>query len=111
MIPEIGKQALQILLEAGNPFLIDVRELQEIEQGMIDGALHIPLGQLTSAFLLSDQDFLETYGRDKPSKQIDIVCYCRSGVRSANATDYLLQLGYQAVSLEGGYSSWKSQNP
>lgn len=78
--------------------LIDVREDHEVAQGMIAGALHIPLG------LVATQTPLQI-----PNRQAKIITYCRSGVRSVTAGNALLELGYSDVtSMAGGIIAWRA---
>ncbi|HEX4191223.1 MAG TPA: rhodanese-like domain-containing protein [Marmoricola sp.] len=72
--------------------VLDVREPTEWAHGRIDGALHIPLGEL-----------VERVG-ELPAEQILVVC--KVGGRSAQATGYLVQAGHDAVNLEGGMLEW-----
>lgn len=74
--------------------VLDVREDVEVAEGMIPGALHIPMGQLGSR--LSDLD------KDRP-----IIVVCRSGNRSAAVADALNQAGYTADTMTGGMTAWQ----
>jgi molybdopterin/thiamine biosynthesis adenylyltransferase/rhodanese-related sulfurtransferase len=77
--------------------VIDVREQDEVEQGIIPGAIHIPRGYLESR--------VEQY---LPEHSTPIVVYCAAGNRSAFAAETLQQMGYQNVaSLKGGFGAWK----
>jgi adenylyltransferase/sulfurtransferase len=78
--------------------IIDVREQDEVDQGIIPGAVHIPRGFL-------EMRIEETVrNRDAP-----IVVYCAGGVRSIFGAEALGQLGYRAVaSMAGGFSGWKA---
>ena len=79
------------------PVLIDVREQDEVEQGIIPGALHIARGNLESR--------VEQY---LPDYETPIVIYCAAGNRSAFAAETLQQMGYHNVaSLKGGFGAWK----
>ena len=79
------------------PLLIDVRELDEYEQGAIPGAVHVPRGFLESR--------IENVARDRSTP---IILSCQSGARSAFAAKSLQDLGYENVrSLAGGFSRWK----
>src|SRR5947209_19402658 len=79
------------------PVLIDVREQDEVEQGIIPGAIHVPRGYLESR--------IEQYIGDY---QTPIVAYCYAGNRSAFAAETLGQMGYKNVaSLKGGFGAWK----
>ena len=79
---------------------LDVREQDEVEQGIIPGAIHIPRGHLESnaAGKLTD-----------PSRPL--VVYCAVGNRSAFAAKTLEELGYaDVVSLKGGFGQWKNED-
>ena len=79
------------------PTVIDVRERDEVEQGIIPGAIHIPRGYLESR--------VEQY---LPEYTTPVVVYCAAGNRSAFAAETLQQMGYQNVaSLKGGFGAWK----
>ncbi len=78
---------------------LDVRELDEYEQGMIPGSVFIPRGHLESQVENKITD------HDKP-----IVVYCAGGVRSAFAAKTLQDLGYHdVVSMAGGFGRWKDE--
>jgi adenylyltransferase/sulfurtransferase len=82
---------------ASQPVVIDVREQDEVEQGIIPGAIHIPRGFLESRVEQSVPDL------DTP-----VVAYCAAGARSAFAAETLQQMGYRHVtSLKGGFGAWK----
>ena len=80
--------------------LIDVRTEAEVAQGVIDGAVHIPLHLIP----LRAADVPQ----DKP-----VVIYCRSGARSAQACAFLAAQGFSNMhNLAGGIMSWaRSGNP
>lgn len=65
-------------------FLVDVRTSGEFSLGSVKGAVNIPLGNLR------DQLF-------KFKDQKNIVVFCKSGVRSAQAKRILEQNGFQNV--------------
>ncbi len=73
--------------------ILDVREDYEWEAGHVDGAVHIPLDQLPDSLdnLDPDQDF---------------AVICRTGGRSARATQWLDAHGYSAVNVNGGMGAW-----
>ena len=73
--------------------LLDVREDDEFKAGHIPGAEWIPLGQLSSRL-------------DELPKDKTIVAVCRSGNRSAQATELLRQNGFDAHNMQGGMNSW-----
>src|SRR6476660_7559287 len=73
--------------------LLDVREADEWEAGHAARAQWIPLGELESA-------------RFTLPMNRRIVCVCRSGVRSARATESLIAWGFDAANMEGGMKAW-----
>ena len=77
----------------GSAILLDVREPDEWEAGHAPDAWFWPLARLdmVRAELPLDQK---------------IVCVCRSGARSAKATELLRSWGLDAVNLEGGMQAW-----
>ncbi len=76
--------------------LIDVREAGEWEQGRIDGARHIVLGEVAGQ--------ASSIAQDRP-----VVFYCRVGGRSAMAADAFRRAGYEAYSLDGGLEAWAGE--
>ncbi len=81
------------------PVLIDIREPDETQQGVIPGAVIIPRG------------FLEMRIEDAvPDRDRPVVLYCAGGVRSAMAAKSLGDLGYTDVtSMSRGFGGWKDQ--
>ena len=79
--------------------VVDVRESFEWRAGHIDGAHHIPLGELANR--------LHELPRDA-----EIVLYCASGARSSRALDILRDAGFaRAKHLKGGYVAWVRARP
>src|SRR6195256_1076633 len=82
---------------SGKPVVIDIREQDEVEQGVIPDAIHIPRGYLESR--------VEQY---VPDRDTPLVAYCAGGSRSAFAAETLQAMGYTNVtSLKGGFGAWK----
>ena len=75
--------------------LLDVREPAEWTAGHIDGALHLPMGELAAR-------------KDELADDRPIVAVCRSGGRSGQVTAALRRAGYDAHNLEGGMQAWAS---
>ncbi|OUZ08844.1 adenylyltransferase/sulfurtransferase MoeZ [Aeromicrobium sp. PE09-221] len=86
--------------DGGRDFaLVDVREPNEYEINKIPGSVLIPKGDV-----LSGKAF-EQLSQDK-----QVVLYCKSGVRSAEALAVLKGAGYSdAVHVGGGVSAWVDQ--
>ena len=75
--------------------LVDVRTVEEFQEGHIKGAVNIPVQDLAGRLK-------ELEPRDKP-----IVVYCRSGARSARARRMLMDQGFKDVLDLGAMSNWK----
>jgi rhodanese-related sulfurtransferase len=76
--------------------LVDVREPYEHEAGRIADDVHIELDRLTEQAGSLD--------RERP-----IVFYCRTGSRSALATEAFAASGFRAHNLTGGLKAWVEQ--
>jgi adenylyltransferase/sulfurtransferase len=88
----------KLMDEVADIQLIDVREPNEYAFAKIEGAKHIPLGELLQR--MSEID--ETK---------DTIVHCRSGVRSANAIHALQNAGFQGnlTNLKGGILAWSDE--
>ena len=97
MIKEITGDELKARLNAGEQLMIvDVRQPEEREEINIPSSILIPLGELEERI-----DEIEDY-REK-----EIIVYCRSGNRSANACMFLQMMGFEnPVNLKGGMLAW-----
>jgi molybdopterin/thiamine biosynthesis adenylyltransferase/rhodanese-related sulfurtransferase len=79
------------------PLLLDVRELDEWQEGKLPRAVHVSRGLLESRI-----------EQIAPDRETPIVVYCAGGSRSALAAKSLQDLGYANVaSLAGGFTEWK----
>lgn len=96
MLEEVTPAELRRRLdEADPPLLVDVRTYEERELARIEPSLHIPL-----------QEFLDRAPREIPG-EAEVVVYCHSGMRSAQATMWLLANGWPNVrNLQGGIDAW-----
>lgn len=83
------------LLERGEIQLIDVRQRHEHEAGRVAGGRLVELGELASR--------AQEIDTGKP-----VVFYCRSGGRSAIATQAFRQAGFDAYNMAGGLLEWKA---
>ena len=93
-IREIDSNQLEEAMKASGVQLVDVRSEAEHAQAKIEGSTHIPLHLLPLKL------------QDLKSGQ-PVVCYCRSGARSAQACAWLMSQGIENVyNLAGGIMSW-----
>ena len=97
-IGETTPEEVRRRLEAGERLeLLDVREDDEVQHGLVPGAQHLSRSHFESRV----EDAL-------PNKDAPVVVYCASGVRSVFAARTLQELGYSDVaSMNGGFSRWK----
>jgi len=90
-IPEVS--AVDAEASSVENVLLDVREADEWEAGHASRAQWVPLGELEAA-------------RFRLPMNRRIVCVCRSGVRSARATESLIAWGFDAANMAGGMKAW-----
>ena len=85
---------------SGEAILVDVREPAEWADGVVSGALLLPLSDLRGE-RERWKPVLEA-NRDK-----ELIVYCRSGNRSAQAIAILEKENFKATNA-GGFADWKS---
>ena len=73
--------------------ILDVREDFEVAEGMIPGALHMPMGDLPTRV-------------DELEQHTPVIVVCRSGNRSARVADALNSAGFSADTMAGGMTAW-----
>jgi molybdopterin/thiamine biosynthesis adenylyltransferase len=87
-------RAHELLSREDGPLLVDIRERSEWETGWIDGALRVPMSELSNQ--------LEEH------RERTLVIYCAHGNRSLRVADALAEAGYgDPVSLAGGIVAWE----
>jgi sulfur-carrier protein adenylyltransferase/sulfurtransferase len=95
-----GSDTLEIDVEgartalAEGAVLVDVRRPEEWDAGRIPGAHHLPQREVAARI------------EDVAAQGDRVVVYCAHGNRSLLAAGALRQLGYDAVSLNGGIVGW-----
>jgi adenylyltransferase/sulfurtransferase len=94
-IPEVSVEELKQIRDRGDAVvLVDVREPREWAISDLADSVKIPLGALPQSL-------------EKLAKEDDIVVYCRTGGRSGNAVQFLMQNGFERVrNLAGGINKW-----
>ena len=99
MVNTIDAEKAMEMMASGDPYtLVDARTQAEFDDGHIEGALLLP------------NDQLETLAEEQlPDKDAVILVYCRSGNRSASASELLIELGYTNVYDFGGIMDWPGE--
>lgn len=94
---EMTAKEVEVLLNEGKvASFIDVREDDEVAEGKIPGAIHIPLGEVE----------LRMHELDKSKEHIMV---CRSGGRSGRAAELLESQGYNVINMQGGMLAWEGK--
>jgi len=91
-----AKEVEEILTEGKTLYIIDVREVDEVKEGKIPGAVNIPLGLIE--FRMHELD-----------KSKEYVIVCRSGGRSGRASQFLEGQGFKVINMEGGMLAWEGK--
>lgn len=93
---KISTEEAKEVMQSGNHYVIlDVRTLDEYNEGHIEGAV-----------LLPDNELEEKAESTLPDKEATILVYCRSGRRSVAAAQDLINMGYTNVYDFGGIVDW-----
>jgi len=88
------EQAKYIISSKPNLIIIDVRTQEEYNNKHIEGSINIPLNIL-------DKEIMEFCSCE------EFLVYCKSGARSRQATDILLEKGYvRTYNMIGGIDAW-----
>lgn len=94
----ITPKELKSRLDKGEQLvLLDVREQWEFDLAKLNGSTLIPLGTLPNSI-------------GNLSRDSEIIAICHHGMRSADATNFLIQQGFSNVkNLVGGIDAWSAQ--
>ena len=77
--------------------LIDVRTPMEFSQGNINGSVNVDFK--------NEEEFFNYF--NELDKSEPVFLYCRSGIRSKNSAEKLINLGFLKIyDLEGGFIEW-----
>ena len=92
--PRIDPAGAAELIASRAAVVVDVRQNGEYRRGHIQGAVHIPLEQLSRRM-------------NKLPAGKTIVTVCQSGHRSAAAARTLTRAGHDVLNLRGGMNAWR----
>ena len=91
-------EAVKMMKDEKNYIILDVRRPDEYAQGHIPGAINVPNEEIGTAEIAA-----------LPDKSQLILVYCRSGRRSKEASEKLVELGYTNIVEFGGILDWKGE--
>lgn len=93
---DISPQEVKQKLDAGEDiFIVDVRQPEEYAQGYVPKALLIPLGEIEQRL-------------DEIPRNLPVIVVCKSGWRSAQASQILDDNGFDNIhNMVGGTLAWK----
>lgn len=92
---KITAEEAKTMIDEGNVTVVDVRRADEYAQGHIAGALLVP-----------NETIADEAASMLPDKNATLLVHCRTGIRSKQASDKLVALGYTAVYDFGGIVDW-----
>ena len=92
------EEGLELMKEDSGYILLDVRRDDEFEEGHIPGAINIPNESIGTEEIA-----------ELPDKNQTIYVYCRSGNRSKQASQKLVDLGYKDVIEFGGIIDYSGE--
>ena len=93
-----AEEAAKMMQSATDYIVLDVRTEQEYASGHIPGAVNIPNETIASGAI-----------QQLPDKEQLILVYCRSGNRSKQASEKLVNLGSTNIVEVGGINDWSGE--
>ena len=91
-------EAVTMMEEESNYVILDVRTPEEFSDKHIPDAINIPNETIGTEEI-----------RELPDKEQLILVYCRSGNRSKQASEKLVNLGYTNIVEFGGINDWPGE--
>ena len=91
-------EEFQKVISSQKVFLLDVRDKDGFNSGHIRCAHNLDV---------QNPDFMKLAEKELP-KDIPIAVYCRTGKRSAMASDMLSKAGYKVYNMDGGITAWEA---
>lgn len=93
------EEAKEMMDSEKSVMIVDVRTKEEYEEKHI-----------TDAILIPNETIGDTDPQELTDKNAPILVYCRSGVRSKQASEKLINLGYTQIYDIGGITTWPYEN-
>lgn len=95
------QEAQTFLTNNPETIVLDVRTPEEFASAT---------GHLKNAKLLPVQELEQRLAELQPHKSKPILVYCRTGGRSARASEILSKQGFTAINITGGILDWNAAN-
>lgn len=92
---KITAEEAKKMMDEGGVIVVDVRRADEYAEKHIPGAVLVP-----------NEDIGEEQPELLPDKDAVLLVHCRTGIRSKQASDKLVELGYTNVYDFGGIADW-----
>lgn len=92
---KITAEEAKKMMDEGGVTIVDVRTEEEYKEG------HVP-----DAILVPNETIADEPPEALPDQDAKLLVYCRSGRRSKDASDKLVEMGYQNVYDFGGIIDW-----
>ena len=92
------QEAVEMMAEETNYIILDVRTSEEYKAGHIENSINI-----------ANETIGDSEIKEIPNKEQLIMVYCRSGNRSKQASQKLVQLGYTNIVEFGGINTWTGE--
>lgn len=98
-VPSVKPAEANAEVKSGQALLVDVREADEVADGMAAPAQWFPLSKIR-ADPAAFAHFLQQNAKDK-----QVIFYCAAGGRAGQAAQKAQELGFKSANM-GGYASW-----
>lgn len=92
---EAQPQEAKAMMDKGDVTVVDVRRSDEYAAGHIPGSILVP-----------NEEIGDTQPEELPDLDAVLLVHCRTGIRSRQASDKLIKLGYTNVYDFGGIADW-----
>lgn len=92
---KIDAKEAKKMMDEGKVTIVDVRTKDEFDEAHIPDAVNVPNEEIGSE-----------QPKEFPDKDDVLIVYCRTGVRSKQASDKLVEMGYENVYDMGGIVDW-----
>ena len=101
-VTHLSQQEMAEKRKDSNTVLIDIRRQDELDEGYIAGAVHVPIEEVMKDISLLD-----------PYLNKDLIFYCHVGERVSVLTDYLQDIGHPSKDklyhLKGDMRAWRAR--